>query len=357
MNFERAVEAFDRFLRVERNASAHTRRSYRADVCQLARFLAGQATADVVCTKVRGRRGKRSAVLAAPHALEDVFPDRVSREDVRQYLADVHRRCHPATQARKLSGLKTFFRFLTREGICVVDPTEGLSGPRTPKRLPHPLGVDDCMALIDVPAESEEVDSSQRRSFSALKTIRNRAVVEILYGVGLRVGELVRLDVEDFDFERGEVRVLGKGNKERIVPVPRLARDATRCYLEARALAAGGSSSIGLRGRPLFVSLRNGPGAIPQRLGERDVRRILTAQGRRAGLIERVHPHRLRHSYATHLLDMGADLREIQELLGHASLSTTQKYTAVSVKRLQEVYDRAHPRARKTPHDEEKDGG
>jgi len=357
MNFEKAVEAFDRFLRVERNASVHTRRSYCADACQFARFLAGQSAASVDCTKIRGRWTMRGKVAAAPDALAKVFPDRVSREDVREYLAEVHRNCHPATQARKLSALKTFFRFLVREGVCTVDPTEGLSGPRTPKRLPHPLGVDDCMALIDIPAESGEVGSSQRRAFSALKAIRNRAVVEILYGVGLRVGELVRLDVEDFDFERGEVRVFGKGNKERIVPVPRLARDATRCYLEARALAVDGGLSRGLRGQPLFVSLRKGPGAMPRRLGERDVRRILTAQGRQAGLIERVHPHRLRHSYATHLLDMGADLREIQELLGHASLSTTQKYTAVSVKRLQEVYDRAHPRAKSSRRDEENDGG
>jgi len=356
MNFQRAAEAFDRFLRVERNASSHTRRCYCADACQLGRFLAGQSAAEVDCTEIRGRRRIRSGVSAEPDALEGVFPARVSREDVRRYLADVHGRCHPATQARKLSALKTFFRFLVREGICAVDPTEGLSGPRTARRLPHPLGVDDCMALIDVPAESGSGSSSRRGSLSVVKEFRNRAVVEMLYGVGLRVGELVRLDVNDFDFERGEVRVLGKGNKERIVPVPRLARDATRCYLEARALAVGADSTMGLGGQPLFLSLRNGPGAIPRRLGERDVRRILTAQGRQAGLIERVHPHRLRHSYATHLLDMGADLREIQELLGHASLSTTQKYTAVSVKRLQEVYDRAHPRARKTRRDDERDG-
>ena len=174
------------------------------------------------------------------------------------------------------------------------------------------------------------------------KELRDRALVELLYGAGLRVGELVALDVRDVDLHRGDVRVLGKGGKERVVPLPAAAREALAAWLEARR-------GPGLLAEPLFTSLRPRPRAAPRRLGARDVRRILDGRARGAGVADHVHPHRLRHSYATHLLDMGADLREIQELLGHASLSTTQKYTAVSAERLSEVYDRAHPRAHGGP--------
>jgi integrase/recombinase XerC len=171
--------------------------------------------------------------------------------------------------------------------------------------------------------------------------LRDRALVELLYGAGLRVGELAALDVRDVDLHRGDVRVLGKGGVERVVPLPAAARNALDRYLAQRR-------GPGLRAEPLFTALRRRAGA-PARLGVRDVRRILKRRALRAGIGERVHPHRLRHSYATHLLDMGADLREIQELLGHASLSTTEKYTAVSAERLAEVYDRAHPRAKRPP--------
>jgi integrase/recombinase XerC len=150
----------------------------------------------------------------------------------------------------------------------------------------------------------------------------------------------VALEVRDIDLHRGDVRVWGKGGKERIVPLPAAARNALREYLDQRRRP-------GVLAEPLFTALRSKKGETPRRLDPRDVRRILRTRADRAGLVDRVHPHRLRHSYATHLLDMGADLRAIQELLGHASLSTTQKYTAVSAERLLEVYDRAHPRARK----------
>jgi integrase/recombinase XerC len=166
-------------------------------------------------------------------------------------------------------------------------------------------------------------------------------MAELLYGAGLRVGELVALDVRDVDLTRAEVRVLGKGGKERVVPLPGAARLALAAWLAPRRRP-------GVLGEPLFVALRARKGEAPRRLDARDVRRRLAQRARSAGLSDRVHPHRLRHSYATHLLDMGADLRAIQELLGHASLSTTQKYTAVSAERLVAVYDRAHPRARGT---------
>lgn len=294
--FERAIESFDRHLAAERGFSPHTRRAYASDLRQLARFLG--AAAD---------------------------PDGVSPDDVRAFLADCHRRLTPATVGRKLATLRSFFGHRVRSGHRGADPSLGLPGPRQPKRLPRPLRVDDCRHL----AES---------GFAPDVSPRDRALVELLYGAGLRVSELTGLDVGDLDLERGEVRVLGKGSRERVVPVPERARDALSTWLEAREAPA--------RDEPLFTALRSRKGRPPARLGARDVRRVLLRRAREAGVADRVHPHRLRHSYATHLLDMGADLREIQELLGHRSLQTTEKYTAVSAERLVQVYDRAHPRAR-----------
>ena len=302
MTFADAIRAFDLHLRAERNVSLHTRRAYLSDVGQLAEFL-GESTA----------LGK------------------VSAEDVRGFLASLHAHRHPATLGRKLAAIRTFFRFLVRDGHCPLDPTAGISAPRTPKRLPNPLPVDDCVVLAEHerPAEGEPDE----------KALRDRALVELLYGGGLRVGEVSALNVRDVDLHRGDVRVSGKGGKERVVPLPSAARDALGVYLARRR-------APGLLAQPLFTALRPRRDG-PRRLGVRDIRRILGARARRAGIAGRVHPHRMRHSYATHLLDMGADLREIQELLGHASLSTTEKYTAVSTERLMEVYDRSHPRARR----------
>jgi integrase/recombinase XerC len=296
-SFERAIEAFDAHLAAERNFSLHTRRAYASDLRQLARFL-------------------------GPHA----DPARVEPADVRAFLADSHRRLSAATVGRKLAALRSFFGHLVRSGACAADPSLGLPAPRAPRRLPRPLPVDDCQQLAE--AGSDEASA------------RDLALVEVLYGAGLRVAELCALDLGDVDLARGELHVLGKGRRERVVPLPGAAREALRRYLdEDRSRAA--------RRDPLFVAVRRRAGAAPRRLDPRDARRIVRRRARAAGLAGRVHPHRLRHSYATHLLDMGADLREIQELLGHRSLSTTQRYTAVSAERLLETYDRAHPRARR----------
>ena len=305
MNWARALRAFDGFLRAERNASAHTRRAYLSDLRQLA------------------------------EAVPDRGPTEICADDVQSWLATLHRDRSAATLGRKLSSTRAFFRFLMREDQLEVDPTLGLPAPKTPRRLPRPLVVDDCEALMEVQEGPRRRRSSKRGQLSAL---RNRAIAELLYGTGIRVGELVSLDVRDLDLQRGDLRVMGKGGKERVVPVPGLARDALGAYLETRRRP-------GVLAEPLFTSLRPRRESAPRRRGERDLRRMLRERGLAAGIAERVHPHRLRHSYATHLLDMGADLREIQELLGHASLSTTQKYTAVSAERLRQVYDRAHPRA------------
>jgi integrase/recombinase XerC len=302
MNFADAIREYGIHLDVERNVSPHTRRAYLSDVRQFVASL----------------DAKRN-------------PSTVTAADVRAFLATLHAACHPATLGRKLASLRSFFRFLLREGGCGLDPTTGIPAPRQPKRLPNPLPVDDCATLIESP------DSDPRGEGSDRGRLRDRALVELLYGAGLRVGETAALDVRDVDLHRGEVRVMGKGGKERVVPLPAAARESLREYLDSRR-------APGLLAEPLFPSLRPRDGQA-RRLGTRDIRRILKARARQVGIADRVHPHRLRHSYATHLLDMGADLREIQELLGHASLSTTEKYTAVSAERLIEVYDKAHPRA------------
>lgn len=317
-SWTRALRDFELYLRAERNQSAHTRRAYLSDVRQLAAFLAAR-------TEASGR---------------GIAPRATTSRLVRAWLVELQRSCGAATRARKLAGVRAFFRFLVREGEIALDPTAGLPLPRTPARLPRPLSVDDCDALVkaEAPAPSPKAPNAARERLERLRALRDRALAELLYGTGIRVGELVALDVRDLDLRASEVRVLGKGGKERIVPLPALCRDALAGWIEAR-------TRPGILGEPLFVSLRPRRDDRPRRLGDRDVRRVLKRIGRQAGLRDRVHPHRMRHSYATHLLDMGADLREIQELLGHASLSTTQKYTAVSAEHLRQVYDRAHPRA------------
>lgn len=313
MSWQSHVDAFDRHLLVERNLSTHTRRAYRTDVLQFAEF-SGEG---------------------APHE--------VGKSEVRRWLSSLYRERSAATVGRKLSSIRAFYRFLLREGAAPSDPTLGVPAPRQAKRLPRPLGIDDCEVLASADGAEPDGELEQWR------WLRDRALVELMYGTGIRVGELVALDGRDVDLTTRQVRVMGKGRKERVVPLPALACQALADWLEARR-------GPGMLAEPLFVSLRGRRPAVdgkPRRLGARDVRRVLATRAAAAGIVDRVHPHRLRHSYATHLLDMGAGLRDIQELLGHASLSTTQKYTEVSVERLRQVYDGAHPRAgrpaRKSP--------
>lgn len=303
MTWDAAISAFERHLRSERGLSVHTLRAYASDLRQFERFLA------------EGQGG----------APADATP-----EDVRAFLAARHGSSSAATLGRKLASLRTFFRFLVREGVRAADPSVGIPTPRAGTRLPAPLPVDDCQHLMEAGPEAADAGPAD---------LRDQAMAELLYGAGLRVGELAALDVRDVDLVRGEVRVWGKGGKERVVPLPEAARVALRAWLDHRARP-------GVLSEPLFTSLRARKGEAPRRLDARDVRRRLLRRARAVDLPGRVHPHRLRHSFATHLLDMGTDLRAIQELLGHASLSTTQKYTAVSAEHLMRVYDDAHPRAR-----------
>lgn len=307
MNWKQAIGDFDRHLRIERGLSPNTCRAYQADITLLADSLESK-----------------------------LGPDQVDPDHVREWLAGLHGDRSAATLGRRLAGARAFFRFLQREELIALDPTAGIPAPKLPKRTPRPLSVDDCFALTDpntVPATRGPEQPRQR-----LARLRDHAIVELLYGTGIRVGELAALDVRDIDLHSGEVRVMGKGSKERVVPIPEKAREALAIWLDVRRRP-------GVLAEPLFIVLRRNHEPEPRRLSARDIRRGLERRGRAGGLGDRVHPHRLRHSYATHLLDMGADLREIQELLGHASLSTTQKYTAVSVEHLRQVYDSAHPRA------------
>ncbi len=287
-----AVAAFVRYLAAERGASPHTVRSYRTDLLDCAGFLE--------------RRG-----LGA-------LPDADTRV-IRGYLADLHARGLARTSiARRLATLRSFFRFLIRRGRARVNPAHEVRTPSLPGRLPAHLPIDQTVALFHDPAGDAEADR------------RDRAILEVLYAAGVRVAELAGLDVEDVDLREGSVRVLGKGRKERIVPLGRKAVEALETYLGPRS---GGRGA-------LFRNTRGG------RLTVRSLHRIVRARARAAGLAGRVTPHTLRHTFATHLLDAGADLRLIQELLGHARLTTTQRYTHVSADRLAKVYDGAHPRAR-----------
>jgi integrase/recombinase XerC len=312
MNWTQAIVGFGKYIGVERGLSHHTRRAYESDVRQLTVYTGA-----------------------------GVSPVRVDADHIRAWLASLHRRRSPATLGRKLASVRCFFRWLIREGVIRDDPTAGLPMPKLEKRLPRPLSVDDCKQLITndrrvLRQPAPEGGDRERRS--QWMTLRDRALVELLYGTGIRIGELVALDVRDLELRAREVRVMGKGEKERIVPIPEQARRALDAWLEVRR-------HPGVMSEPLFISLRPRREGGPRRLAAREARRILGERAVRADLDQHVHPHRLRHSYATHLLDMGADLREIQELLGHASLSTTQKYTAVSIEHLRDAYDQAHPRA------------
>jgi integrase/recombinase XerC len=289
---DRAIDQFLRYLAVERGASRHTVRGYRADLADCSRFLASRRLGSVLHADARM---------------------------LRTYLANLHERGLARTSmARRLATLRSFYRFLMRRGHARANPARELATPRLPKQLPSYLPIDESEALLRAPFPATAAGS------------RDRAVVELLYATGVRVSELAGLDVADVDSREGLMRVMGKGGKERMVPVGRKALDALRAYLGVRPERAG----------PLFLNDRGG------RLTVRSVHRIVRARARAAGLHRRVSPHTLRHSFATHLLDAGADLRLIQELLGHARLGTTQKYTHVSTDRLMKVFDAAHPRAR-----------
>ncbi|HUS24781.1 MAG TPA: tyrosine recombinase XerC [Candidatus Binatia bacterium] len=229
----------------------------------------------------------------------------------------------PATLARHLSSLRGFFRFLVERGALAANPAIEVRAPKRPAALPKTLTREDAAALVEAPGDGDGMPA------------RDRALMELLYSSGLRLAEIHALDVGDFQDDLAEVRVTGKGRKTRVVPVGRPAREALRLWLSQRGeMAAAGQGAV-------FVS------RLGRRLSRASIARRLALWARRAGIAQRVHPHRLRHSFATHLLEESSDLRAVQELLGHASLSTTQVYTHLDFAHLSRVYDGAHPRARR----------
>ncbi len=307
------VEEFLRHLELGLHASPQTVRCYRADLKDFRDFLR---------TILHG--GRAPALIA------------IDARAIRAYLSFLHGRgVSRATVARRLASLRSFYRHLVREGTLSRNPAALVSTPKLEKRLPHPMPQDEVESLLDSAFGKSARDA------------RDRAILELLYATGIRVGELVRVDLGDFDLGGlqgdGMLRVFGKGKKERLVPIGSKAITALRAYLGARVTLVPERPGRAADRDALFLNAHGG------RLTDRSVRRILDARLRRAALMRRVSPHSLRHSFATHMLNAGADLRSIQELLGHASLSTTQKYTAVTTRRLLEVYQRAHPRAGRWP--------
>jgi integrase/recombinase XerD len=306
MNLDHARDAYLRHVSIERGLSANTVAAYRRD---LEAYL--------------------SWLVAEANSPESIEPDNVTEAQVRAYIAHLHERVDaPLTatsQARVLSSLRGFHRFMRDEGITTNDPTLGLTPPKLPKRLPKALTITEVEALLDACAGDDEV------------SLRDRALLELLYATGARITEIVSLNVDDITDTQGMVRVRGKGNKQRLVPVGSFARTALDAYL--------------VRVRPLFSARGNSTPALflgPRgaRMSRQSAWLVIQSAAERAHLTAHVSPHSLRHSFATHLLNGGADVRVVQELLGHSSVATTQIYTLVTADALRESYQLAHPRAR-----------
>jgi integrase/recombinase XerC len=288
---------FLEYLRYERGASDNTITSYENDIEQFYEYL---------------RETQKAVDLLS-----------VDNMDIRGFLAYLAKKGLKKSSAqRKLASIRSFFKYLYREGTVDKNPAKLVATPKKDKTLPKVLSVDDAIMLVEAPGYSEECE------------LRDHAILELFYSSGLRISELAGLDKIDVEFKAGVARVVGKGNKERVVPVGEKALAAIREYIEAAGERAKDVDA-------LFLNNRGG------RLGARSIRRVVDKYVKETGLQGKATPHTLRHTFATHLLAGGADLRSIQEMLGHASLSTTQKYTHVNLDKLMEVYDKAHPRAKK----------
>lgn len=286
------IDKFIRFLQVERGFSPHTLRAYRKDLEVFSEFVKDS-------------------------------PERIDPIDVRGFIAEqISSGLSKASAGRRLASIRSFFRFLHREGYIKSNPAKVINAPKKSKMLPKFLTIDDVFNLIEKP---EGI---------GFMVARDKAILELLYSSGIRVSELCNLDMGDINLREGLIKVRGKGKKERIVPIGQKAIDAIRTYMVERMLLKK------REGGALFLN-RNG-----SRITERSIRRIVVKYARRVLIDGRIGPHTLRHTFATHLLQAGADLRTIQELLGHSSLSTTQKYTHLDITHLVDIYDKAHPLAR-----------
>ncbi len=286
------LKDFLSYLKNERGYSDHTLRAYEKDIGDFLEFL-------------------------------KVDPARIDIHEIRSYISHLSSKGLQKTSiSRCLSSIRSFFRYLHREGYIKKNPAKLISHPRVPKKLPSFLTVDDVFNLIETTDNPEAVDDFIR--------VRDRAILEVLYGSGLRVSELTGLNMEDINLKEGIIRAKGKGKKERLVPIGKKAIEALKGYLSHRIKRVKDSDA-------LFIN------RMGKRLSSRTVHRIVVKYAGILGLLSKIGPHTLRHSFATHLLQAGADLRVIQELLGHSSLSTTQRYTHIDAAHLIEVYERAHP--------------
>ena len=314
------LAAFLEHLRLNRNASAHTATAYESDIAQFLDFTAKQ--------------------LALP-ALE---PEHLQLGSIRAFMAELYRQGHARTSvARKLSALRAFGRYLRREGLIDTDPASLAASPKRERKIPAHLSIDEMTRLLEMPDVSDPLGC------------RDRAILELFYASGLRLSELVGLDLDDVNLRARMVRVMGKGAKERLVPFNLATEASLRAWLKVRAvLRANPNSERSLEGRapkaqsrktqsrePVFLNFRGA------RLTGRSVQRLVARYVASCSTRFGISPHALRHSFATHLLERGADLRAIQELLGHVQLSTTQRYTHVNAAQLLDVYRKAHPRAKR----------
>ncbi|HVR99601.1 MAG TPA: tyrosine recombinase XerC [Thermoanaerobaculia bacterium] len=302
------IHSFLEHIQGERNLSPNTLRAYEGDLLRFLQFLA------------------RDFLGCEPEA---VRPGDVDMLAVRSFLASLTREgLGKRSQARMLSAVRSLFRYACREGVLDANPARSVRTPKVPKTLPRHLRPGEVETLVEAPAAGD-----------GPLALRDRTILELLYATGLRVSELVGLDWRSIDLPARVLRVMGKGGKERMVPFGRPAADALRAWLDVWEGVRGAQD--GGEEEPVFLNFKGG------RLTDRSVRNIIDRWVEAAAVAKGVHPHTLRHTFATHLLENGADLRSIQELLGHSSLSTTQKYTHLEVERLLSVYRDSHPRARR----------
>ena len=300
MKLHSEIAQFLRFLDVERNASDLTIKSYREDLVDMADFLSNEGVKKVV-------------------------PRDVTPVELRGYVAALHDAGYARTSiARKLASLRSFYKFAIRQGMAETNPAQPLRNPRGQRKLPHFLTSDEIETLLRAPDTQDEMG------------LRDRAMLEVMYSAGLRVSEIVGMNDRDIDYEEGVVRVRGKGRKERFGAIGKFADQALKDYFQVRTRADHGTS----KELPTFTN------KFGKRLTTRSVARMLEKYINQCGLDTRTTPHTLRHSFATHLLDRGADIRSVQEMLGHKSLGTTQIYTHVSTSSIKQAYSKAHPRAK-----------
>ncbi len=333
--------SFASYLTDERHFSPYTARCYGADLRQYVEFLSDEYNIEIdEQAERRVFEGLRGGV-AGGDVVGSIAPTTVTghildadADKIRAYLAHLgEKQYSPATTARKIATLRSFYKWAHRCGYIASNPMTLIRTPRQNKRLPKAITVEQVERLLSAPSERDVLGR------------RDRAMLETIYSTGIRVSELVGLDIADLDLETESMHVRGKGKKERLVPLGTHALHAIRRYIEMvegdprYSQAWRSASASGGVGHPLFINKHGG------RLSSRSVRRKLDKYLREAGLDPTISPHTLRHSFATHLLDNGADLRSVQELLGHQSLSTTQVYTHLTTDRMREAYDKAHPRA------------